>query len=102
MSKTPTSGERQALSIRLPLMMYAWLGKRAYEDGLSINDLINQLIADIRSWFGLPKNIVDRIEADRSALGMTQREYLIHLIGSRYEALLKAELEQRPGKRSGH
>lgn len=88
--KTFSNIETLSQTIRLPVMTAAWLGEQAKQLG-SVNVFIRQLVDDARTLFGLPKIIVDKIEADMARNGMSQRDYLINLVMLRYEQIVKAE-----------
>jgi hypothetical protein len=54
----------------------------------SLNEVINDLIEDARSWYRLPKPIVEVLERDRKQRKAHDlRDYLVNLLLERYVAL---------------
>jgi hypothetical protein len=50
--------------------------------------VVREVLDDMRTLYGLPMVIVESIEKDRKALGLSQREYVMHLLARRYERVL--------------
>jgi hypothetical protein len=69
-----------------------WLEQRMKESGRqSLNEVINDLIEDARSWYRLPKPVVEALDQDRKqGKSHDLREYLVSLLLERYVALQKA------------
>jgi hypothetical protein len=92
MARTPRTIELTSISTRFPLETRRWLEQRMKETGRqSLNEVINDLIEDARSWFRLPKPVVEALDRDRKqrkANGL--RDYLVSLLLERYVALKKA------------
>src|SRR5947209_7443749 len=84
MGKSWSEGTQQ-MSVRLPVPLLAWVKSQAEETGISISDQVRGYVEDARYLFGLPRLIVDTLEADMKALGMSTREYLMHLVTLRYD-----------------
>jgi hypothetical protein len=82
------TASRFVYTARFPGQLYEWLREQVADSDQSLNDFIVGLAADLRDWFGLPKVMADSLEADRLALGLPRREYLMHLLTRRYEQLL--------------
>ena len=80
-------------SARFPVFLFGWIKKQVDGTDMSINEFIVRLASDVREWFGLPKTMVHAFESDREALGLSQREYLMHLLTRRYEQIVTS----RPG-----
>ncbi len=57
----------------------------------SLNEVLNDLIEDARSWYRLPKPVVEVLERDRKQRKSPDvRDYLLNLLLERYVALQKA------------
>jgi hypothetical protein len=82
------SGERAAMSARFPVSVHRWMSEQADAEGIPTNDYLVRAIEDLRSCFGLPRAMADRLDEDRKALGLGPREYVLHLLTRRYEQLL--------------
>ena len=89
MPKTSSSSGKDTLTttVRLPASDVGWLGARAESDRRSVNDLIRQWVVDYRTFYRLPDNIRKVLEDDAKALDKDIREYIIHLLGIRFEDL---------------
>jgi hypothetical protein len=56
----------------------------------SLNEVINDLIEDARSWYRLPKPIIEGLDRDRKQRKASSfRDYLISLLLERYVAIEK-------------
>ena len=91
MARTPRTIELSSISTRFPLETRRWLEQRMKESGRqSLNEVINDLIEDARSWYRLPKPIVEVLERDRKQRkAQALRDYLVNLLLERYVALEK-------------
>src|SRR5947209_2902373 len=100
MPKTFTS-DMQGLSVRFPIDVMAWFKSQAESKGEPITDLVRRIVDDYRTLFGLPKLIVDALDADAKALGLPRREYVMHLVARRYEEVLSRGpgFDARKGKK---
>jgi len=91
MARTPRTIELSSISTRFPLETRRWLEQRMKETGRqSLNEVINDLIEDARSWYRLPMPIVEALEHDRKQRkAHSFRDYLISILLERYVALEK-------------
>ena len=91
MARTPRTIELSSISTRFPLETRHWLEQLMKETGRqSLNEVINDLIEDARSWYRLPKPIVEVLERDRKQRKAHDlRDYLVNLLLERYVALEK-------------
>ena len=91
MARTPRTIELSSISTRFPLETRRWLEQRMRETGRqSLNEVINDLIEDARSWYRLPTPIVEALERDRKQRkAHSFRDYLISVLLERYLALEK-------------
>jgi hypothetical protein len=56
----------------------------------SLNEVLNDLIEDARTWYRLPKAVVDVLERDRKERkSPSVRDYIVNLLLERYVALQK-------------
>ena len=92
MARTPRTIELTSISTRFPLETRRWLEQRMKDTGRqSLNEVINDLIEDARSWFKLPKPVVEALDRDRKQRKAHDlRDYLVSLLLERYLALQKA------------
>jgi Arc/MetJ-type ribon-helix-helix transcriptional regulator len=92
MARTPRTIELSSISVRVPLEVRTWLDERMKETGRqSLNEVVNDLVEDARSWYRLPKPMIDALDRDRKSSKVKDfREYLVSLLLERYVALQKA------------
>src|SRR5260370_41893517 len=92
MARTPRTIELSSMSVRVPLEVRTWLEQRMKETGRqSLNEVVNDLVEDARSWYRLPKPMIDDLARDRkSRKEKDVRRYLVSLLLARYVALPKA------------
>jgi len=92
MARTPRTVELTSISTRFPLETRRWLEQRMKETGRqSLNEVLNDLIEDARSWFRLPKPVVEVLDRDRKQRKSPDvRDYFVNLLLERYVALQKA------------
>ena len=92
MARTPRTIELTSISTRFPLETRRWLEQRMKETGRqSLNEVINDLIEDARSWFRLPNPVVEALDRDRKERKAHDlRDYLVSLLLERYVALQRA------------
>jgi hypothetical protein len=81
------SGIKTIISFRIASPLIAWLKRTALEEGRSTNAFVAELMEDARSWYGLPYAMVEAFEADRQALKLSRRHYLMHVLLRRYEQI---------------
>ena len=91
MARTPRTIELSNISVRVPLEVRTWLDQRMKETGRqSLNEVVNDLIEDARSWYRLPKPIVEVLDRDRKQRKAHDlRDYLVNVLLERYVALEK-------------
>lgn len=88
------------VSIRLHPVANAWMTAVCQERGISVGAGIRELIDDSRTWYGLPLEQAEALDADCKARGQSRREYLKSLLSARYTDLViektKAEWKDLP------
>lgn len=91
MARTPRTVELSTISVRVPLEVRTWLEERMKETGRqSLNEVVNDLIEDARSWYRLPRPMIEALDRDRKSRKVKDfREYLVSLLLERYIALQK-------------
>ncbi len=91
MARTPRTIELSSISVRVPLEVRSWLDERMTDTGRqSLNEVVNDLVEDARSWYRLPQPMIDALDRDRkSRKAKDFREYLVSLLLERYVALQK-------------
>jgi len=89
MARTPRTVELSNISVRVPLEVRAWLDQRMRETGRqSLNEVVNDLIEDARSWYRLPAPMIEALDRDRKARKVKDlREYLVSLLLERYVSM---------------
>lgn len=85
--------EKTVVTFRMPVDLRNWCRKQAEDRGLSLNEFVVAVLADLHEWYGLPDQMVAALESDCTALGLGRREYLMHLLLTRYDQVK----ERRPG-----
>src|SRR3954465_3664392 len=92
MARTPRTIELTSISTRFPLETRRWLEQRMKETGRqALNEGLNHPLQDARSWFRLPKPVVEVLDRDRKQRKSSDvRDYLVNLLLERYVALQKA------------
>lgn len=105
MKKVVTT-EKTVVTFRMPVDLRDWCRKQAEDRGLSLNEFVVAMLADLHEWYGLPDQMVASFDSDCAALGLGRREYLMHLLLTRYDQLKergpgfdRTALEQKTGKR---
>ena len=91
MARTPRTVELSNISVRVPLDVRAWFDQRMKETGRqSLNEVVNDLIDDARSWYRLPASMIETLDRDRkSRKAKDFREYVVNLLLERYVAMQK-------------
>jgi Arc/MetJ-type ribon-helix-helix transcriptional regulator len=91
MARTPRTIELSNISVRVPLEVRTWLDQRMKETGRqSLNEVVNDLIEDARSWYRLPAPMVEALDKDRrSRKAKDFREYVVNLLLERYVEMHK-------------
>jgi hypothetical protein len=91
MARTPRTIELSSISVRVPLEVRTWLEQRMKETARqSLNEVVNDLIEDGRTWYRLPKPMIDALDRDRKDRRVHSfREYVVSLLLEKYVALHK-------------
>jgi len=91
MARTPRTIELSNISVRVPLEIRTWLDQRMKETGRqSLNEVVNDLIEDARSWYRLPAPMIEALDRDRkSRKAKDFREYVVNLLLERYVSIQK-------------
>jgi len=91
MARTPRTIELSNISVRVPLEIRTWLDQRMKETGRqSLNEVVNDLIEDARSWYRLPGPMIESLDRDRkSRKAKDFREYVVNLLLERYVSIQK-------------
>jgi hypothetical protein len=76
-------------SVRLPTSLIPWLKGEAKGAG-SFSAVIKELIEDAKTFYELPPNQQDRLEAEAKRLGMKRRDYLRYVLSIHAEQLAAA------------
>ena len=89
MARTPRTIELSSISVRVPLEVRTWLEQRMKETGRqSLNEVVNDLIEDGRTWFRLPKPMIDALDRDRKERKVHNfRDYVVSLLLDKYVSL---------------
>ena len=91
MARTPRTIELSNISVRVPLEIRSWLDQRMKETGRqSLNEVVNDVIEDARSWYRLPAPMIEALDRDRkSRKAKDFREYVVNLLLERYVSMQK-------------
>jgi Arc/MetJ-type ribon-helix-helix transcriptional regulator len=91
MARTPRTIELSNISVRVPLEIRSWLDQRMKETGRqSLNEVVNDLIEDARSWYRLPAPMIEALDRDRkSRKAKDFREYVVNLLLEKYVSIQK-------------
>ncbi len=91
MARTPRTIELSNISVRVPLDVRAWLDQRMKETGRqSLNEVVNDLIEDARSWYRIPAPMIEALDRDRkSRKAKDFREYVVNLLLEKYVTIHK-------------
>jgi Arc/MetJ-type ribon-helix-helix transcriptional regulator len=89
MARTPRTIELSNISVRVPLEIRSWLDQRMKETGRqSLNEVVNDLIEDARSWYRLPAPMIEALDRDRkSRKAKDFREYVVNLLLEKYVSI---------------
>ena len=87
MPKTPARHDYFTQSFRFTPEQTAFLKEGAKRLG-STTAVVREALDDVRTMYGLPMVMIESLERDRKALGLSQREYVLHLLARRYERVL--------------
>jgi hypothetical protein len=83
--------EKTIVTFRMPADLGHWCKAQADARGISFNEFAVSVLADLHEWYGLPDQMVAALEADCTALGLGRREYLMHLLLTRYDQVKERE-----------
>jgi len=91
MARTPRTIELSSISVRVPLEIRTWLDQRMKETGRqSLNEVVNDLIEDARSWYRLPASMIETLDRDRkSRKAKDFREYVVNLLLEKFVSIHK-------------
>ena len=84
MKKVVTT-EKTIVTFRMPVDLGDWCREQADARGISFNEFAVSVLSDLHEWYGLPDQMVASVESDCAALGLGRREYLMHLLLTRYD-----------------
>ena len=89
MARTPRTVELASISLRCPQEVRDWLEQRMKDTRRqSLNEVVNDLIDDVRTLYKLPKAMVEALDRDRKAHKVPDlREYIVGLLLERYVSL---------------
>lgn len=86
-------------TVRMSARDGAFFNAWASAHGTTLAGVLRQFAADYRDWFGVPDNLRDALEADAKAMGKDIRDYMVFLLGRRYDELREQREEpKRRGK----
>lgn len=85
------TGEKTIVTFRMPADLARWSKEQAEAQGTSFNEFAVSVLADLKGLYGLPAQMVDVLESDRAALDLGRREYLMHLLLTRYDQVRERE-----------
>src|SRR5262249_26744966 len=106
MPRTPAERIDLSFTLRLPPDDMKFLEERRKELEANANaEALRDLIKNLRTRFGLPAFMVDRLERDREELGLSLMDYVKELLALRYQELCKeptsrASTSEKATKRS--
>jgi hypothetical protein len=90
-TKKVVTTEKTIVTFRMPADLGNWCKEQADARGISFNEFAVSVLADLHEWYGLPDQMVAALEADCTALGLGRREYLMHLLLTRYDQVKERE-----------
>lgn len=85
------TGEKTIVTFRMPADLARWSKEQAEGLGTSFNEFAVSVLADLKGLYGLPAQMIDVLEADREAMNLGRREYLMHLLLTRYDQVKERE-----------
>lgn len=77
------------VSVRLRSDTSEWTYGLAAEHEATLSATLMQVVEDRRTWWGLDSKVAERLQANASALGLTQRGYVYYLLRERARHLLE-------------
>ncbi len=88
MPRTPAERVDLSFTLRLPPDDMKFLEQRRKELEANANaEALRDVIRNLRTRFGLPAFMVDRLERDRKERGLSLMDYLKELLAMRYQEL---------------
>ena len=105
MPRTPAERIDVSFTLRLPPDDMKFLEQRRKELEANANaEALRDVIRNLRTWFGLPAFMVERLERERKERGLSLIDYMKELLALRYQELAKEPLRggsssQGPTKR---
>jgi len=91
MPKTPARDDYFTQSFRFTPEQTAVLRDEATRLG-STTTFVRQLLDDYRTLYGLPAVLTEQLDTEAASLGVSRRDYIIHLLSRRAAQLLKGEV----------
>ncbi len=83
--------EKTIVTFRMRADLGDWCKAQADARGISFNEFAVSVLADLHEWYGLPDQMVAALESDCTALGLGRREYVMHLLLTRYDQVKERE-----------
>src|SRR5215813_3376705 len=105
MPRTPAERIDLSFTLRLPPDDMKFLEERRKELEANANaEALRDLIKNLRTHFGLPAFMVDRLERDRKQCALSLMDYIKELLALRYQELVKETVargppSEKPGRR---
>jgi hypothetical protein len=97
MPRVSNVGEMAQQNIRLPMELVTYAKEEAKKScGGSISEYLRQLLNDVRTCYGVPHHQLERLEADRERLDISEtRQYIRHVISVWAERVVVATAPKR-------
>ena len=87
-ARETSDGSRTTFTIRLPPATGSWMYDLAQKTDRTLTDIVNIVVDDCRTWFGLDEQLVRAlIQRDADALKLNQRDYISYLLTERCAAV---------------
>ena len=97
MPRTPAERVDLSFTTRLPPEDMKFLEERKREMAANANsEALRDIIKSLRTHFGLPAFMVERLERDRKERGLTLMDYIKELLALRCEVLAKEVPDKGP------
>jgi hypothetical protein len=72
--------EKAIVTYRMPVELSRWVTHESTSRGLSANVFVVNVLNDLMTLYGLQAPQMEPLEADRTALKLDRRNYLLHLL----------------------
>src|SRR5690348_13493215 len=96
MPRVSNVGEQVQHTIRLPLALMSYVRSEAEKKyGGSVSEYIRRCVEDAKTFYDLPHNQVERVQADMGSLGITDPRRYVQYVLSTWAEGLASDL---PGK----